>query len=338
MTGKDGGPRMFAWQIQKGIDLENEKAAAAAAAEGRAKTKRAAKEAERRRIREEEAARKAAEKAAHQARLLAEELARQGNEEERARQEAERLRLEKERRLAAVQAQVAKVARLRAEAQAAQAAAVTAREAAAGGSADQATRSLVGVGPEPAAVRAFYDAWAPAYAADMGAWGYAAPEAAAGMLRAELTAAARCGVAVGFGDAKWRRASGTREGEAVDAAGPVLDAGAGDGLSGVALAAAGFERLTAVDLSPGMLAGAAGRGCYTRLVEADLGARLPFADSSFGVASCVGVLRHLAPPLDEARASGSTRLQQHSALAELIRVVRSPNKTNLLAHGKGILE
>ena len=43
---------------------------------------------------------------------------------------------------------------------------------------------------------------------------------------------------------------------------PVLDAGAGTGLAGLGLAAAGFRHLIALDISPGMLAQAAARGVY----------------------------------------------------------------------------
>ncbi len=43
---------------------------------------------------------------------------------------------------------------------------------------------------------------------------------------------------------------------------PILDAGAGTGLAGDGLAAAGFRNVTAIDLSPGMLERAAARGVY----------------------------------------------------------------------------
>lgn len=53
-------------------------------------------------------------------------------------------------------------------------------------------------------------------------------------------------------------------------AGPVLDVGAGTGLLGQALAAKGIGPIDALDLSPEMLAVAAGKGVYRTLYQADL--------------------------------------------------------------------
>lgn len=52
--------------------------------------------------------------------------------------------------------------------------------------------------------------------------------------------------------------------------GPVLDAGAGTGLLGAALAELGIGPLDGLDLSPEMLAQARARGLYRHLAEADL--------------------------------------------------------------------
>eukprot|EP00756_Hemistasia_phaeocysticola_P031552 Hpha_TRINITY_DN1635_c0_g1::TRINITY_DN1635_c0_g1_i2::g.48896::m.48896 len=84
---------------------------------------------------------------------------------------------------------------------------------------------------------------------------------------------------------------------------PLLDAGAGDGLSGVQLREAGFSTgvasITAVDLSPKLLDIARRRGCYDTCRVADLSSTLEFAGGSFvGLSvglSCVGTLTYLAP-------------------------------------------
>lgn len=65
----------------------------------------------------------------------------------------------------------------------------------------------------------------------------------------------------------------------------VLDLGCGTGLTGVALAARAGH-LTGVDLSPAMLAQARAKGCYDRLVAAELGAFLD-AEPARSVDLCV---------------------------------------------------
>lgn len=62
---------------------------------------------------------------------------------------------------------------------------------------------------------------------------------------------------------------------AAGGAGPVLDAGAGTGLLGMALAGQGIGPVDGIDLSPEMLAVARAKGCYRHLVEADLTRPLP---------------------------------------------------------------
>lgn len=52
--------------------------------------------------------------------------------------------------------------------------------------------------------------------------------------------------------------------------GPVLDAGAGTGLLGIALAARGIGPVDGIDISPEMLAQARARGLYRHLAAADL--------------------------------------------------------------------
>ncbi len=60
----------------------------------------------------------------------------------------------------------------------------------------------------------------------------------------------------------------------------ILDAGAGTGLLGVALAEAGFRTLDALDLSPAMLVEAERKGVYDELCEGRLGDALPNASGS----------------------------------------------------------
>jgi SAM-dependent methyltransferase len=123
-------------------------------------------------------------------------------------------------------------------------------------------------------LRAIYDAWARDYDGDLQAFGYSYPPAIAGLIARYVR---RC-----------------------DA--PILDAGAGTGIVGEALAILGYTRLTGIDLSDGMLEIARGKGAYVELKNQVLGERLDFADDAFDAAVSAGVLTtgH-APPacLDE---------------------------------------
>ncbi len=89
---------------------------------------------------------------------------------------------------------------------------------------------------------------------------------------------------------------------------PILDAGAGSGLMGLALRAAGFTTLDALDPSPGMLEMARKKGIYRKHIEAFLGEPLDLADDSYQAVLASGVFTpgH-APP---------------TAFDELIRIVR----------------
>ena len=89
---------------------------------------------------------------------------------------------------------------------------------------------------------------------------------------------------------------------------PILDAGAGSGLMGLALRAAGFSTIDALDPSPGMLEMARRKGIYRNHIEAFLGERLDLADDSYQAVLASGVFTpgH-APP---------------TSFEELIRIVR----------------
>jgi len=74
-----------------------------------------------------------------------------------------------------------------------------------------------------------------------------------------------------------------------DRTGLVLDAGCGTGLSGVALANAGFERIDGCDFSPRMLEKALKTSIYQRLFEADLNMRQDFPNGHYSGLAAVGV-------------------------------------------------
>ncbi|WP_438991687.1 class I SAM-dependent DNA methyltransferase [Lentibacter sp.] len=84
--------------------------------------------------------------------------------------------------------------------------------------------------------------------------------------------------------------------------GPVLDIGAGTGLVGTHLAAAGLGPVDGVDISQEMLDVARVRGVYRRLFTGDMTARLDVADGAYGsiVSSGTFTTGHVGPEaLDE---------------------------------------
>ncbi|MEO1795457.1 MAG: methyltransferase domain-containing protein [Pseudomonadota bacterium] len=94
-------------------------------------------------------------------------------------------------------------------------------------------------------------------------------------------------------------------GEAYAAAGgrgPVLDVGAGTGLVGEVLAAAGIGPVEGTDISAEMLAAADAKGVYARTFVADVTTRLPIEDNHYAGVVSAGTftLGHLGPaPLAE---------------------------------------
>lgn len=92
------------------------------------------------------------------------------------------------------------------------------------------------------------------------------------------------------------------------AAGPVLDAGCGTGLSGPYLKALGYGPVEGLDFSQDMLDLAAARGAYAVLKRATLGETLPWADHHFAAFLSTGVFTEGHAPA--------------SSLGELCRITR----------------
>lgn len=132
--------------------------------------------------------------------------------------------------------------------------------------------------PTQEETRRRYDLWAAKYDADIGkAEDYLAPLATAQVAEGFLAKEAR-----------------------------ILDAGAGTGLSGAALKEAGFENLTGLDFSEGMLGIAEEKGIYRETLVADLSKETPLeADSFDAVVTC-----------------GTTSQMPAESFVEYVRVVR----------------
>ena len=109
-----------------------------------------------------------------------------------------------------------------------------------------------------------YDGWASEYDTDLKSLGFSSPMAGAELLDKYV----------------------------VDKAAQVLDAGAGTGMVGEELARRHFTRITALDMSPGMLATAREKGVYEDFVIGELGKPLPFEAGGFAGTTCVGVLTY----------------------------------------------
>lgn len=129
-------------------------------------------------------------------------------------------------------------------------------------------------------LRTKYDGWASEYDADLKSLGFSSPMAGAELLDKYVS----------------------------DKSAAVLDAGAGTGMVGEELARRRFTRITALDMSPGMLEAAKEKGVYADFVIGELGKTLPLDTGGFAGTTAVGVLTygHATP----------------EALEELIRVTK----------------
>lgn len=123
--------------------------------------------------------------------------------------------------------------------------------------------------PDVQATGSLYADWASSYDAETTDNGYVTPDRCAAALAACVS----------------------------DRQAPVLDIGCGTGLSGRALAVAGFTTVDGTDLSPEMLARAERSGAYRQLFPGNLTDPLPVAPGACTNAAAVGVLNpgH-APP------------------------------------------
>ena len=125
-----------------------------------------------------------------------------------------------------------------------------------------------------------YNDWAASYTTDTARWGYQLPQQAADFLYQHYSSSDNT-------DSNMR----------------ILDAGAGDGLTGVALRSAGFgdeAHISACDISPSMLRKAQERGCYQETHVVDLN-QPPFDDTlqqpagRYDIVQCIGTLTHISP-------------------------------------------
>ena len=132
--------------------------------------------------------------------------------------------------------------------------------------------------PTNAEMRKRYDVWAAQYDADIGSFeDYLAPIETAKVARDYLDPQSR-----------------------------IMDAGAGTGLVGEALANEGFSNLVAIDYSERMLDIARGKGLYAEIHQCDLNQPTAFDDNAFdGVVSC-----------------GTTTQMPSVSLREFVRLVR----------------
>lgn len=114
-------------------------------------------------------------------------------------------------------------------------------------------------------VAEYYDDWAEDYDQTLAQWRYEAPEQAAARLRAAL-----------------------------DTDSVILDAGCGTGLSGKALAAAGFRTIDGMDVSRRSLEVAEQLGIYRSLAHVDMQKLpLPCRGGRYDGLVCVGVLTYV---------------------------------------------
>ena len=122
---------------------------------------------------------------------------------------------------------------------------------------------------DASSTRDLYDAWSASYDADVGAHGYATPD--------------RCAEALA--------------GRMEDLSAPILDFGCGTGLSGAALARAGFETIDGMDLSADMLAQANDKGVYRKLIHIDAGEEFAHAPGDYAAIAAIGVIGAGAAPI-----------------------------------------
>jgi len=117
-------------------------------------------------------------------------------------------------------------------------------------------------------IRTLYDAWAASYEEELAENGYATPQ--------------RCAEAL----ARFSQ----------DLAAPVLDFGCGTGLSGLALARAGFRTIDGADISADMLKGAEEKRVYRELREIEPGTSPVPRRGDYAAIAAIGVIAAGAAP------------------------------------------
>lgn len=108
---------------------------------------------------------------------------------------------------------------------------------------------------------AYYSAWAATYDEELTRQGYRAPQ--------------RCAEALA---------------QFVSADAPILDLGCGTGLSGVALATAGFTDISGTDINADMLAVAQRAGIYRETWVTDVASPFPFEMGTYAAVAAIGVI------------------------------------------------
>lgn len=129
---------------------------------------------------------------------------------------------------------------------------------------------IAGLGTNSNSNRKIYDNWAERYEKDVRAWGYSMPEDCAKMLKKHCP-------------------------EGKESTYQVLDAGAGDGLSGKAITKQGFVEVTGMDISPEQVAIAKKKNIYKHADVADLSKPLKYKTDQFDAITVVGVMTYLGP-------------------------------------------
>ena len=138
--------------------------------------------------------------------------------------------------------------------------------------------SIVDCGTKSKRNRHIYDKWATNYEKDIREWGYNLPEIVADIVVKVICPTDPCCTRI-----------------------KILDCGAGDGLSGVALRKAGCLDETSTyiagnDISPRMLDVANDRRCYDEIKVVDLNKKpLPYSDNEFDVVTCTGTMTYINP-------------------------------------------
>ena len=122
---------------------------------------------------------------------------------------------------------------------------------------------------EPEAMKNLYDEWSDSYDHEIKGHGYATP----------------------------RRCAAALAGIADDPAAPLLDFGCGTGISGEALAEAGFTAIDGCDLSENMLKVARAKNIYRELWQNDVGDPVSFAPGTYRNIAAIGVISVGAAPV-----------------------------------------